>query len=449
LAPVADRGGASVVSSLFAAGTLIVLLVSSVPAAVHAQEVPERRPTPTLFGAPNPRGETEGGLSMTGSLFGSYDDNILLGGQGSDTRAPTFLPRTQLRGASTGYDTTLFFRLPSQQPTFRASVASAGRYFPEFREYVAGRQMAQAAVSAGASPWRDTNLRLTGSGRYSMNAPPFATAASLSDSDIDVPSGEDSVRLRRTNDVRGQVTLDREWRSRKSLGMVAGIHSAQIDGGDRHEIYELGGRLGVGLARYGTFRAGYTWQDVDRGATRYVVHHLNIGGDYGRPLSASRRAFIKFSGGSAAIETSNRLRMNAIGDVDFWYEFKQSWVGAVRYHRGVTFIDEIADPLLSDGGGVELTGLFSRRLEFNTSATFAQGVVGLRSGNSYQMYGARSQLRYALTRVLALYGEYLLFHYEFPNTVSLAGRLPPAFNRQAVRVGVTVATHLIDMGPRR
>jgi hypothetical protein len=437
------------VSSLFTARALIVLLVSSVPAAVLAQEVPERRPTPTLFGAPNPRGQTEGGLSMTGTLFGSYDDNILFGGQGSESRPPTFLPRTRLQGAATGYDTTLSLRLPSRQPTVRARLASAGRYFPEFQEYVAGRQAAEAAVSAGASPWRNTTVQVTGTGRYAMNASPFATVASLSETDLDLPNGDDGVRLRRSNDVRGQAELDHEWRSGKSLGFVGGVHSGQIDGGPRNQIYDVGGRLGVKLARYGAFRAGYTWQGVDRGEAQYVVHHLNIGGDYARPLSASRRAFVAFSGGSAAIDSGNRLRMHAIGDAKLWYEFKQSWVGAVRYHRGVTFIDELADPLLSDGVGVELTGLFSPRLDFISSGTFATGVVGLNSGSPYHMYGARSQLRYALSRVAALYGEYVLFHYDFANTIPIAGGLPPEFNRQAVRVGVTVSTHLIDMGRRR
>jgi hypothetical protein len=80
---------------------------------------------------------------------------------------------------------------------------------------------------------------------------------------------------------------------------------------------------------------------------------------------------------------------------------------------------------------------------------FARGVVGLSSDGSYQMYGARSHLRYALSRVFAVYGEYLLFHYDFTDTVPLAGGLPPAFTRQAVRLGVTVQTQLIDIGRRR
>ena len=189
---------------------MTALLVSSMPLAVYAQEVPERRPVQPLFGAPDPRGESDGGLSVTGSLFGSYDDNILLSSQGSPTRPPTlpgFGLGETLRGAAVGYDTAVFFKLPSNQPTFEASVVSTGRYFPEFQEYVAGRQMAEASSSVSAEPWRYTNFRLTGSGRYSLNAPPFATAASLSDADVDLPFAGDGIPLRHTNDLRGAAEL--------------------------------------------------------------------------------------------------------------------------------------------------------------------------------------------------------------------------------------------------
>jgi len=439
------------VSSLLVSGAITALLVSSVPLAAYAQEVPERRPVQPLFGAPDPRGESEGGLSATGSLFGSYDDNILLSGQNSTTRPPA-LPGfgfgETLHGAATGYDAAVFLKLPSEQPTFEASVYSTGRYFPEFQEYVAGRQIAEASSSVSGSPWRNTTLQLTGSGRYSLNAPPFATAAALSENDVDLPFAGDGIPLRHTNDLRGGVELEREFGTNKTLSGLAGIHSSQIDGGSRNQIYEYGGRFGAQISRYSAFRASYIRQDVDRGLGRYAVHHLNIGGDYAKPLSASRRAFISFSGGSAAVESRDSFRLNAIGDVNFWYEFKQSWIGSARYHRGITFIDEVVDPLMSDAVSGELVGLLSPRLDFNSSVTFSRGVVGFERQASFQMYGARSQLRYAISRKVALYGEYLLFHYQFPPTILITGALPPSTSRQAVKVGLTVSTKLLNLGPR-
>ena len=74
--------------------------------------------------------------------------------------------------------------------------------------------------------------------------------------------------------------------------------------------------------------------------------------------------------------------------------------------------------------------------------------MGVRDSSSYQMYGTRAQLRYALSRVLAVYGDYLLFHYDFAESILLIGGLPSAFDRQAVRVGLTLRTKVIDMGRR-
>lgn len=438
-------------SSLLVSGAITALLVSSVPLAAYAQEVPERRPVQPIYGAPNPRGESPGGVSVTGTLFGSYDDNILLSGQGSATRPPS-LPSVAfgepLRGAATGYSTQVFLKLPTEQPTFEANVFSTGRYFPEFQEYVAGRQTAEASSSVSAEPWRDTNLRITGSGRYSMNAPPFATAAALSESDVDIPDAGDGIQLRRTNDLRGGAELEREFGRGKTITGLAGVHSSQIDGGPRYEIYEAGGRFGARVGRYAAFRAGYVRQDVDRGLGHYALHHLNIGGDFAKPLSASRRAFIAFSGGSAAVESRDNLRVSAIGNVNFWYEFKQSWIGSLQYHRGVTFLDEVVDPLLSDSVSGELAGLLSPRVDFSASATYTRGLVGFSSRNPYQIYGARSQVRYALSRMAALYGEYLLFHYQFPATIVITGDLPPSTSRQAVKVGISISSKLLDLGPR-
>ena len=96
----------------------------------------------------------------------------------------------------------------------------------------------------------------------------------------------------------------------------------------------------------------------------------------------------------------------------------------------------------------ELAGLLSPRVDFSASATYTRGLVGFSSRNPYQIYGARSQVRYALSRVAALYGEYLLFHYQFPATIVITGDLPPSTSRQAVKVGISISSKLLDLGPR-
>jgi hypothetical protein len=226
---------------------------------------------------------------------------------------------------------------------------------------------------------------------------------------------------------------------------LAGVNWSDLEDAERTNGYEVGGTFNSKVARYGGFQAGLIRQVIDRGVTRYAVHHINIGGNYGRPLSASRRAYYTISGGSAALQSRSDFRIFAVADAGLSYQFKRSWTGGAHYHRGFTFVDEIAEPLLSDSVVGQLNGLLSRRLQLLASGYFAHGVVGLTSAASdYQMSGARTQLRYGLSRIAAIQAEYLFINYRFADSVHLAGGLPSNFNRQILLVGITLTLQVID-----
>ena len=74
------------------------------------------------------------------------------------------------------------------------------------------------------------------------------------------------------------------------------------------------------VGRYGSFRAGLTRQVIDRGFTRYAVHHINVGGNYGRPLSSSKRAYYTIGGGSATLQSNSDFRMFAVADAGLTYD---------------------------------------------------------------------------------------------------------------------------------
>ena len=50
--------------------------------------------------------------------------------------------------------------------------------------------------------------------------------------------------------------------------------------------------------------------------------------------------------------------------------------------------------------------------------------------------------------LMALEREYHHFHYDFPPTIHPTGALPPTTSRQAVKVGLTVSSKLLNLGPR-
>jgi hypothetical protein len=117
----------------------------------------------------------------------------------------------------------------------------------------------------------------------------------------------------------------------------------------------------------------------------------------------------------------------------------------VRYHRGFTFVDEVIQPLLANTLVGVVDGLLSPRLGLMVSGFVAHGDVGeTRGGRDYDMYGARTQLRYSLSRRAALQAEFLSYYYRFDNSIHLAENLPSRFDRQVALVSITILTRLID-----
>jgi hypothetical protein len=428
---------------------LTILFLRSGAASLEAQ-APERRPSAAMFGAPDPRQSPEedadGGLSVSGSLFGAYGDPFL-GDQGTAT---SLQPHPWLRGSYYGFDGRLLYdRLlydgPGEQLSLRMTGASSASYYPAIHRFAVGRQLADISSSWTTSPWRSARVSTGGAAQYSQYGLPFTeAAASLEDQSLETPDADDLLGSRRRNALQGYVPLQQDWGRGKSIGVLSSLQSSGFAGSDRVNGYGLGGTFNARVARDGMFRAGYTRQAVDRGVVLYSVHHANLGGDYGRPLSTSRRAFVSFRGGSAALESNGQVRVFITADASLNYELKRSWTGRLRYNRGFTFVDEIADPLLSDGLSADLNGLLSRRIDLSGSGSFRHGTVGVsRTAGNYDVYGARTRIRFALSRISAVYAEYLFFHYRFADSVRLGASLPSLFDRQTVRVGVTVMTQLL------
>jgi len=420
---------------------LTILVLGTSTGRLQAQ-APEGRFSP-LFGAPDPRQSPEetsnGGLSASGSLFGAYGDGFLIDQGFATARQP--YPR--LPGPSYGYDGRLFYDRLGEQVALNANAASTAGYYPAAEQFVLGRQFAGISSSWVASSWRSGRVSTGGAVQYSRNGTPFMRMTPPESQPVETIDGDQLIGSPHRASVQGHVQLEQDAGRGKSIGVMAGLQSSKLQGNERLDSYDVGGTFNAKIARYGTFRAGYTLQEVDRGVAFYTVHHADIGGEYGRPLSASRRTFVSFSGGSAALESKDQTRVYITADASLSYELRRSWTGRLRYDRGFTFVDEIVDPLVSDAVSADLSGLLSRRIDLTGSGSFRRGTVGLSPGaTDFHVYGARTRVRLALSRASAVFAEYLFFHYSFAESVRLGG-LPSFYDRQTVRVGVTIMTQLL------
>jgi len=86
-----------------------------------------------------------------------------------------------------------------------------------------------------------------------------------------------------------------------------------------------------------------------------------------------------------------------------------------------------------------LDALISPRMDLLATAGYSNGSSALsQDAATLDSYTADVRVRYALTRMWALYAEYLYYFYEFHSRTPLSATVPPGLERNGVRVGVTL-----------
>ncbi len=433
------------------AAILTILLLWSPAADLHAQ-APERRPSSAVFGAPDPRQSPRRARMAVCRPAGrslAPTTTTLLSGQGSAHAPPagSSARAAPIRIRAVGFSTIAW----ATSCRLRASVASTGRYYPAFERFVLGRQFADVSSSSDRVAVAERPREHRRDGRYSQ------IRRAVHRGDVVRPTASPSSCSTETtrSDLRRTDDASRPCSARAGLG-PAQVDRASwpesslraLEGSERAEGYDLGGTFSTRIARYGTFRAGYTRQEIDRGVRRAIWSTTsNLGGDYGRPLSASRRAFVSFSGGSAALESSGlgsrlgdcrrqtQVRVRAIVDRPRSLSPRDHVRRRDRRPVVVRRRERRARTACSPGGSIGCDSGPSRAASSDCRARRAP----------YDVYGAHSRgSGYALSRVAAVYAEYLLLSLSLRRRPSrLGGSLPSYFDRQTVRVGVTVMTQLL------
>ncbi len=200
-------------------------------------------------------------------------------------------------------------------------------------------------------------------------------------------------------------------------------------------------RLSVNVTTNVGFHAGYGYRvgrlDSAPGAEQARSRDLDLGLDFRRQLSISRRTRLGFTSGSAIVSDAARTtRYRLTGAATLNRDFGRTWTTAVVYRRGVQFIERFSEPFLSDAVTVGVSGYFSRRVDLAASVGYSIGDVGLADARGFDTYTGSVRLSVALTRHVAIDVEHLVHYYEFEDGVPLADGVARAFDRQSVRAGL-------------
>jgi hypothetical protein len=126
------------------------------------------------------------------------------------------------------------------------------------------------------------------------------------------------------------------------------------------------------------------------------------------------------------------------GQASVDYYFRRTWRASGQVERGLEYVAGLAAPVFADSGHFGLEGLLTRRIDLQATAGYATGASVINAGNELETYTGSARLRFAISRNLALYTEYLHFYYDLRGQLILAPDLPRSYQQRSVKVGLTL-----------
>lgn len=117
----------------------------------------------------------------------------------------------------------------------------------------------------------------------------------------------------------------------------------------------------------------------------------------------------------------------------------RTWYAVGTYERGLAFIEELAQPVFTNAVTVSVGGYTSRRTDLAMSAAYTDGEAAFFATQSgLKTYTGNVRYRYAASRAWSAYAEYLYYFYDFSRNLTRAPFITPGFQRNGVRVGMTL-----------
>jgi hypothetical protein len=419
------------------AAILMLLVFFGSPAG--AQELQPPRPYQGLFGGADTNRRQR--LEVTWATLGSYDDNVMADAPGGSD------PRFQLNGTSGTAAATLGYAARSRHASFTASGTVTGRYYPDIHKLTdydgAGNATFaidvndRTAITASQGVRDQPYYQLGFVTSFAPSQPPPASSPSSA-------ATRDSALSRvQSQAYDGRVQISERVGTRSALTASYAYRQTRFDDNRDPFRWQLAnGSLGHHLTKYATLRVGYgygqEYAGVRAGDPPVVTQNIDLGVDYARPLSASRRTRLAFASGSTVISYQGDRFYRLLADASLTRELGRTWNASVAYHRGIQFVERFAAPLYADNMQLHLTGFLSRRIDVSASGVYSNGQIGLSTTDSgYVTYSGIADLNVALARMLSVHAQYFYYHYDFDRAAALPFGVPSTLNRGGIRFGLS------------
>jgi hypothetical protein len=179
-----------------------------------------------------------------------------------------------------------------------------------------------------------------------------------------------------------------------------------------------------------------------------------IGMTYTRPVSVTRQLVLDAVIGGAVLSPldqplTGRLRFTdsyrLVGNANATYTFAKTWQLGASYRRGIDYVQGLSEPVLTDGFSGRMEGRLNRRMALLASAGYVSGASALLRGSSaFDTYTSDVRLNVTMGRAFTPYLQYVYYLWDFRRYGPLVAGLPPALERNGLRVGFTLAVPTLD-----
>ncbi|HLG59252.1 MAG TPA: hypothetical protein VI485_28190 [Vicinamibacterales bacterium] len=417
---------------------------------VFAQSAMPPRATQGLFGGVQPQADAPKRLDFTLSVIEGYDSDV-------PRNLQSRLDRNSLQsgGFSTMLNASAGYAWRGSRGQLGANLSSMVRHYAEVGEtrslgHAAGlgltlRLPARVTLLVNqATAYSPTYLSgLFPSGAEVEPGTPGSTAPDYSVSDFESYTHTTTMTLKHDISSRSFVTgtgtflyTDRL----RNTDLWKDTNAYAYQGRYTHRA----GRNSVlmGQYRYRSGKYGYT----NEGTTTEIA--LNAGAEFIRPLSATRTAFARFNVGVSGADIPPqgvlgagvlRRRYLGVADLAVGRQFGRTWQARADLRRGIEYLADLPTPVFADSLSAGVEGLLNRRVDLSLFAGYSSGESLLNSSSmKFDTYTGNVRLRYALSRSLAAYIEYLYYYYDFRGSTQLRAGVPSGLERSGVRAGLTL-----------
>jgi len=406
-----------------------------------------RPPAGVVLGSVSPETTTKRHrLSLTLDLSEAYDQNATVPYEGGQ------LPLFQGSGFYTVLSPGLEFASMGDRTQLVVSAGSSARHYANSQKTLLSSYSVGAGLTTrfGSGTTLTLNQGVTYSPALLYGLLAGVTAPTLGDA---VPqAGNYALDNEGSYASSSAVMLTQRLTSRAALSFMSNFGTTKFTGVNPQyqdvQVADGGGRFTYSLSRDLSFRLGYTYRESQfKGSPRTTEQNLDIGIDYVRPLSKTRKTTFMFRAGPTQASAPNvstgsldlRQQYRLLVDAAVRHQMARTWSLQGSYHRGLGYIEGFPGPIYSGAYTASATGFLNRRTDVSMSAAYSDGDSAL-NGTPMQFttYTGNVRARYALGRLWATYAEYLFYYYNFNRNFIVLPGIPPGMTRNGLRVGVTL-----------